>query len=686
MADALKLAFVLSATDKMSRVINDAVNRSSGKLTAFERTASQVGRSMMKTGGLMAGAGVAIGAAALGAAKTTAEYGDSVWKSSQKTGMAVDEYQKLAYAAGYADVAQTEFDSSMVKLNKRLSEAANGSKTAGQVFNDLGISIRDAGGKVRAPNEIFVELSDRFSSMEDGAAKTARATDIFGKSGANLLPLLNGGSKSLKDMGDEAERLGFVMSAETAKACEQFNDNLKKVTDSSKGAMFQLGIALIPILDSLAQKITAVIAKVTQWVKENQDLVKTIASVLIKVSAFLVVVGTASVVIGAVTFAFGKFAAVWRGVKIAIAAGKALFAATSKSMLLFRRQHAALVVWQKLAAAAQWLFNSALFACPVVWIVAAVAAIGAAVYLLIKHWDKVSAFFAKLWEGVKSVFSATWEWIKTMFLNYTPHGLIIKHWDSISAWFSRLWDGVKTAFSAAWEWIKNMFLNYTPHGLIIKHWDSITAWFSRLWDGVKTIFTAAWDGIKNLFSSLNPLSWMSGIWENVTAFFTGLPTRFFDFGRNILTGLIDGIKSMASSAWDSITGVGEGIKDKFKSFFGINSPSTLFAEYGVNITQGLTGGIQKGETAVTAATEGLALNSTRTIGNDIAAAGNAAGNTAAAPGGGGVSLTYSPTINIQGTATPEAKDEFSKMLRAHRDEIIKILRQETENKTRLSFS
>lgn len=682
MADLLKLAFVLSATDKMSSVINDAVNKSTSKLTAFERNTSKAGRSMMTAGGMMAAAGFGIGAATLGIAKTASEYGDSVWKSSQKTGMAVEEYQKLAYAARYSDVAQTELDSSMVKLNKRLTEAAKGSKTASQVFTDLGVKIRDTSGNLRAPNDVLSDLAAHFSRVKDGAAKTALATEIFGKSGANLIPLLNSGSKGLKDMGDEAARMGYIMSDEAAKASEQFNDNLSRTTDSVTGVMLQLGTALIPILDTLTQKFTETILKISEWIKENPNLASTITTVLVSLTALLVVAGGAAVIIGAVIFTAGKFAAAWRGVNLAVSAGKTLFSAAGKSILLFRIQYAALVVWQKLAAAAQWLFNSALFACPLVWIIAAVIAIAAAVYLLIKNWDKVSAFFKRLWDGIKKIFAIAWDWIKNMFLNYTPQGLIIKHWDTIFAWFVRLWDGVKNAFSAAWNWIKNMFLNYTPEGLIIKHWDTISAWFARLWDDVKNTFVTAWDGIKNTLTSLNPLDWIAGVWEDVNTFFTELPTRFYQYGRDIINGLTDGIKSLASSAWESVTSVGESIKNKFKSFFGINSPSTLFMEYGLNITQGLTGGLEKGKPAVTTTTGSLATAATRNISGLIAATTPANTNTLTA---GGVSLNYAPTINI-GNASPENKVEFIKLLRAHRDEIIKILRQETENKQRLAFN
>lgn len=683
MADALKLAFVLSATDKMSRVISEAVNKSTGKLTAFERNTSRVGKSMMTAGGVMMGAGVGIGSALVGVGQASADYAGSVNDMSEATGVSIQAWQEMAFAAKMSGIEQEKLATSLVKFDKQIASAAAGSKTAGQAFSDLGISLKDSEGNIRKPNEIFKDVAEIFSKVENGAAKTALACDLFGKSGAELMPMLNEGKEGLSKLYDAAKKTSNVLSDEAIRACDTYGKKVDAIKLQTKGAGLALGATLAPMLLEVANKLSIVIQRVTDWIMNNQELVTMVGKFAGVVAALLTGLGAASAVIGGVVFVVGKFVSVWRKVMTVVRLGKALFTLVQESMLLFRVQYAALVVWQKLAAAAQWLFNSSLMGCPIVWIIAAVIAIGAAVYLLIKHWDKVSAFFRKLWEDVKNIFSSVWNWIKQMFLNYTAIGLVIKHWDTITAWFVGLWGGVKMVFASVWNWIKQMFLNYTPQGLIIKHWDTIAAWFGRLWDSVKGIFSSAWEGIKNVFASLNPLEWFNSMWGDVTAFFTELPAQFFNFGRNIINGLTGGIKSLATSAWESVTGIGEGIKNKFKSFFGINSPSTLFAEYGLNITQGLTGGLKKGTPAVTDTTEGLAVQATRNIGSEIAATGTS-GNTV--NNAGGVSLNYAPVINIQGNATPEAKAEFLQLLRAHRDEIIKIIRQHTENKQRLAFS
>ena len=231
--------------------------------------------------------------------------------------------------------------------------------------------------------------------------------------------------------------------------------------------------------------------------------------------------------------------------------------------------------------------------------------------------------------------------------------IIVKYWNEIAAFFSRLWNRVIQIFKTAWDWIKNMFLNYTPHGLIIKHWDSIVDWFVNLWNKVGAVFS-------------------------------GLGARFYEWGRNMIVGLWNGIKSMVNNLIESVRNIGRKIANTFKSFFGINSPSRLFMSYGVNITQGLTGGLEAGGSAVEQATEGLGVQATR--GAEKAMMTNTSNTSHAVNTMGGVSVSYAPNITIQGNMSEDAKQDFVKMLRQHRDEIVDIMRRETQNRERLSFA
>ncbi len=633
--NTLKLAFVLSATDKMSRVIDQAVKKSTDKLNTFERSATMIGGSMMRTGATIAGAGAAISAATFGMAKSTADYAGQVYDMARATGVGVEEYQKMAYAAKMSGIESEKLSTSLVRFDKLIVDAANGSKTAAQTFKDLGIQLKDSKGNFRAPNEIFDDVADIFHKVEDGTAKTALAYELFGKSGADLIPMLNDGKAGLRSFYDEAIRTGNVLDENVILAADQFSDDLERIKLQGKGAALQLGASLMPTFQELATKLITVISKVTDWIKENPKLVATIGKVVTIVGGLMLIVGTATTVIGGIIFTVGKIVSTF---KIAIGIIKGV-------------------------AAAVKLLGTAFLTSPVGWVLLIIAAVAAGVYLIIKNWDKVKAFFIKLWDGIKTVFKSVWDWIKNLFLNYHPVGLVIKHWDKISDLFVRIWDKVKGAFKAAWDWIKNLFLNYTATGLVIKHWDKIVDFFSGLWSRVKAAFAGGWDAI--------------------AAFFSELPSKFFEWGKNIVMGLWNGITAVFDKVVDGIKNLGKKIAGGFKKVLGINSPSRVFMEYGLNITEGLSSGINEGGRQVENTTGGMAMQATRGIQQSIT--NTSVGGSNMSNSMGGLSLNYAPNIMIQGGMTPETQQDFLRMLRQHGNEIVAIMKRELQNKERLSF-
>ncbi len=187
-----------------------------------------------------------------------------------------------------------------------------------------------------------------------------------------------------------------------------------------------------------------------------------------------------------------------------------------------------------------------------------------------------------------------------------------------------------------------------------------------------------------MFRSMNPVEWIREAWAGVGSFFSGLKNRFTGWGQDIIQGLIDGIKKQAKKAVESVTNIGENIAGKFKSVLGINSPSRIFMEYGINITEGLTGGIEKTENRAGHASEGLALTTTRAIQQTIQPAPGGNSNIAEYTGG-NFTLSYSPTVNITGSAPDQVKQDFTRELRNHADEIAGIVERYFQNKQRLSF-
>ncbi|MDG2949302.1 phage tail tape measure protein [Exercitatus varius] len=153
--------------------------------------------------------------------------------------------------------------------------------------------------------------------------------------------------------------------------------------------------------------------------------------------------------------------------------------------------------------------------------------------------------------------------------------------------------------------------------LIWDNWSWLSTKFGSLWQTVTGYFSAAWDNIKGFFSSgigditatiLNwsPLGLFYQIFRPVMSWFgVDLPNSFSGFGKNIIEGLVNGIRSAWNGAKDWVIGLGQSIKGWFTGEMKIHSPSRVFMEYGDNIAQGLAIGVAKN--AVLAADAVLAM-------------------------------------------------------------------------------
>lgn len=665
-ANTLKLAFILSATDKMSRIIDEAVKKSTDKLSAFERTTSKIGRSMTKAGTVMLGASAAVGGSILAVGKSTADYAGDMYDMARGAGIGVEAFQKLAYAGRMSGVETEKLSASLVKFDRMVAEATGGNKTYMQTFEDLGIKIKDSAGNLRQPNEIFEDVADIFHNTEDGIGKTALAVELFGKSGADLIPMLNDGKAGLKAFYAEAERLGLALSNEMIAKGDAFSDQLENIGEQVKGVKLQLGAALIPALSAATEKISKVIDKITKWVQENPELAATIGNIAMTTGKWIAILGTAAIAIGSVAFIILQFRKAFRAMSDAVTIGISIFKNIKNTFLVVDKAMKGYTKTQKLATVATKLFNKALKANPILTIISLIIALGAVVYSVIK----IAAWFKKLWDAIVGIFKAAWEAIK-------------KVWSTVTGWFSNLWGGIKAGAGKAWEGIKNT-INKAREG-VQKAWGSVKGWFSNLWGNVKSGISNAWGGIKDWFSNLQPVEWMRGAWENVGTFFENLGPRFYEWGKNLLQGLWNGITSMVDKIVEGMKNIGRRIANGFKSILGINSPSRLFAEYGLNITQGLVVGLDRGGAIVENATEGVAMQATRGITQSMQ---SSTVNTSTIVGGGntGPSITYAPQITFAGSTTREARDEFGKMLKQHANEIMELIRKYEENKTRLSFA
>lgn len=235
-------------------------------------------------------AGATLAAGALGVAvKGAIDHADALAKSAQKAGTTVEALSRLEFAAKLSDISLESLTGGLQKLGKSMSDAIiTPTSTAATAFKALGIELKNSDGTMRNSDAVLADIADRFSRLEDGSTKTALAMQMFGKSGAELIPLLNSGADGLKRFADRSDEVGATISTKTAKAAEAFNDTLTDIQEIMGGVINKIMEAALPALQNLADMLAS-----PEFAQAAQDLARWIVEAM-------------NAVIGAVTLAVNK--------------------------------------------------------------------------------------------------------------------------------------------------------------------------------------------------------------------------------------------------------------------------------------------------------------------------------------------------------------------------------------------
>jgi len=337
---------------------------------ALGRIKGAAGGLTSALGGLVPAVGIA-GIAALG--KRAIDTADNLNDLSQRTGVAVPILSKFGAAANDSGSSIDEVGKAMGRLAKGVVDPAS---KANEALRSIGINSTDASGKVRSMDAIMLDLADKFSRMPDGAEKTALAMELFGRSGANLIPMLNQGRGALS-------QYSATIDTEMAQAADKFNDALNAIARSVAGPFNQAITSLLPFITQLAQGI----AGLAQWFSGLPAPLQNIIFVVGALTAAFVLLAPA---ISAIISIGGALAGVF--------AGGAIFAGIVPAITAVGGALSGLLP-----------ILAAVFTGPVGWIALLVAA-GVAIYAF---RDQISAVF----QGIGFVLQAAAQGFKSIFID-----------------------------------------------------------------------------------------------------------------------------------------------------------------------------------------------------------------------------------------------------------------------------
>jgi hypothetical protein len=216
--------------------LEKSVGRAQGAISTFAKTAAA-----SLAGALSVGMFVAAGNAAI-------NYADKIDEMSEKVGMAAEELSALSYAAKVNGVSMEQLQTGLTMLIRSMGQGA-------EKFDALGVSIYESNGQLRSANDVLIDVAQKFSEMEDGVGKSQWALELFGRSGLNLIPVLNLGAKGIADATEEARLFGRVISEETAKDAAKFNDNMTRLQEAMEGIALEITRDLLPSLIDLTEAL-----------------------------------------------------------------------------------------------------------------------------------------------------------------------------------------------------------------------------------------------------------------------------------------------------------------------------------------------------------------------------------------------------------------------------------------------
>lgn len=218
------------------------------------RTMSGGAEAAAGTLGVVATAAVGVAAAGAAAAAVitkivfaSAAFADQQGKEAEKVGLAVEKWSEYQHGAEMAGASAGELKMGLTHLSQEIA-------SGGEVLARMGIQVRNADGTLISLGDAFEGAADKIAGYKDGAEKVALVQELFGRSGKELLPLLNEGKAGLAAYAEELARLGGTVTREAAQEGDRFGDAIDRISKLVHGLVRQFGDRLVPAFADLAER------------------------------------------------------------------------------------------------------------------------------------------------------------------------------------------------------------------------------------------------------------------------------------------------------------------------------------------------------------------------------------------------------------------------------------------------
>lgn len=255
---------------------NNAIDESSDKAESFGSKLKNGIGTAAKWGTAIVGGASAAGAALIKFAESSASTADNIDKMSQKIGISRQAYQELDFICSQSGTSVDNLQMGMKSLVTAMDGAASGTASNVEQFEKLGISVVNADGSLRSSEEVMWETMSALQAMDNQTEKARLATELFGRSGTELMPLLNGATGSIDEMKQQAHDLGLVLGDELIDNGANLTNSLDQTKRAFQSIITQLGAALMPILTNVSEYIQKAMLSIQSLVSKLTPVITTL--------------------------------------------------------------------------------------------------------------------------------------------------------------------------------------------------------------------------------------------------------------------------------------------------------------------------------------------------------------------------------------------------------------------------
>lgn len=541
---------------------------------------AKVGEAMKKAGEVaVSGAKAfanftAIGVKALASACTTCitavgglavkcgSLADDLNTLASTTGLSTKELQEFQYASDLIDVSVDTLAGALKKTTSAMVSAKEGTGKSAEAFKKLGVSVTDAQGNLRDNNDVFQESIKALGNIANETERDALAMQLFGKSATELNPLIEGGIDTLARMSEQANRLGLIMTQDMVDGANAFNDQLDILKANGKATFQVIGSAiasqLAPVLEEVNNYVMDIIQSLMTALNEGgleglaQELSTQFGNLLTKLVEELPKIAEFGIKIIQTLVDTFKTNASTLG-----SAGASLLTTLVEGFFTILPDIVKVVI-DLVTSFGNTLAEELPTLIPIV---------------VNGLFETLQSLIDNLPQIIDTIINIILAIVDTL----TDPDNINKFIDGAIVLMQGLIEGLIKAIPKIVEAL--------PH-IIMAIVNGLIALVSKLWEVASPFFQALGEGLINHVTNLKDS--IVAIWEWIKEALLNAFGKVVEVGANLVSGIWEGIKNAKDWLLNKIGEWCGSILEGVMSFFGIASPSKVFAdEVGTNMAKGI---------------------------------------------------------------------------------------------------